>query len=175
MDKKTIGIIGTGKHFFKRIYPMLKNSKFFEIKGILNRKRKIMNFINLSENDFFKKKFDFIYISTPNKLHEKFVIRSLKNDSHVICEKPFIISKKNINKILGLSRLKKKLIFESFAYVYHPVFKFVKQQIKNWPLQKIKKLIFTINEVELLIKKNSINSLNILADFILKESQNTNN
>ena len=141
MNKKNIGIIGTGNHFFKRICPILKSSKFFEIKSILNRKRKVKNFINLSEKNFFKKKFDFIYILTPNKSHEKFVMKSLKNDSHVICEKPFIISNKNINKILDLSRLKKKLIFESFAYVYHPVFKFIKQQIKKRKYGELKYVI----------------------------------
>ncbi len=141
MKKKTIGIIGTGRHFFKRIYPILKTSKSFKIAGILNRKSKIKNFNNLNEKDFFKKKFDFIYIATPNKSHEKFIIKSLKNYSHVICEKPFVTRKKNIEKILSLSRSRKKLVFESFAYLYHPVFEFVKKQIKSKTYGSIKYVI----------------------------------
>ena len=132
MIKKTIGIIGAGMHFNKRIYSILSKSNFFRIAGILRkRKKKFKNIKNFSEKDFFKNKFDFIYIATPTKLHEKFIIKSLKNGSNVICEKPFVIRNKNINQILDLSKSKKKLVFESFAYVYHPVFNFIKQVIKK--------------------------------------------
>ena len=51
----------------------------------------------------------------------------------------------------------------------------VKQQINNWPLEKIKNMIININKIELLIKKNSLNSLNILSDFILNQAKKFNN
>ena len=51
----------------------------------------------------------------------------------------------------------------------------VKKQIACWPLNKIKDVINDINEVELLIKKNSANSINILSDFILTQANKTNN
>ena len=51
----------------------------------------------------------------------------------------------------------------------------VKEQIKNWSLKKIENLIYKINEIELLIKKNSSNSINILFDFIITQSNKTNN
>ena len=47
----------------------------------------------------------------------------------------------------------------------------VKKQIGNWPLKKIKDMISNINNIELLIKKNSINSLNILSDFIITQTK----
>ena len=47
----------------------------------------------------------------------------------------------------------------------------VKQQINNWSLEKTYKLIDEINKNELNIKKNSLNSLNILFDFILNTSK----
>ena len=50
----------------------------------------------------------------------------------------------------------------------------VKKQILNWSLTTIEDMIFNINETELLIKKNSSNSLNILSDFIINNSKNTN-
>ena len=51
----------------------------------------------------------------------------------------------------------------------------VKLQIKNWSYENIEKLIYEINEVELLIKKYSNSSINILYDFIIKQSTNTSN
>ena len=50
----------------------------------------------------------------------------------------------------------------------------IKQQIKNWSLEKTYKLIDEVNRIELSIKKNSYNSLNILSDFILNTSKTNN-
>ena len=53
----------------------------------------------------------------------------------------------------------------------------IKQQISFWPLKKIEKLIIKISEVEIYQKsnKNSINSINILCDFIINQSSKVNN
>ena len=50
----------------------------------------------------------------------------------------------------------------------------IKLQIKNSSYKSIKNLIFKINETEFLIKKNSSNSINILANFIIEESSISN-
>ena len=52
----------------------------------------------------------------------------------------------------------------------------VKQQIFNWEPEKIKKLIYKINKIELLVKKNMQNSVNLVRDFILEQlNSKTNN
>lgn len=51
----------------------------------------------------------------------------------------------------------------------------VKQQLKNWSYKDAKNLMFQTNEVELLIKKYSNNSINILSDFIIEQSSPLNN
>ena len=51
----------------------------------------------------------------------------------------------------------------------------VKKQITKWTLPDLKKLIVEINDIELLLKKNSTNSINILSDFILTTSAVANN
>jgi len=109
---KTLGVIGPGKHFIEKIYPILIKSDFFQLNGILRKRKKSFNDIKIfNEKNFFKKKFDFIYISCPNKYHEKFIIKALKNNSHVICEKPFLINKSKLQYILDLSKKKKKINF----------------------------------------------------------------
>ena len=47
----------------------------------------------------------------------------------------------------------------------------VKQQIAQWPLKKIENMLYNINTIELLIKKNSANSINILSDFIIAQAK----
>ncbi len=50
----------------------------------------------------------------------------------------------------------------------------VKQQLRYWNLGKIEKLIFYINDIELVVKKNSSISVNLLNDFILSQLQANN-
>lgn len=140
--KKTIGIVGSGSHFLNKIYPTLFKSNFFKMSGILSNNKKFFKNIKCyTEKNFFKNNFDFVYISCPNKFHEKYIMRSLKNNSHVICEKPFLIRKKNVNKILLISRKKKRLIFEAFMFLYHPAFNYIKYILKKKIYGKLEYLI----------------------------------
>tara|TARA_B100001996_G_C18603605_1_gene570893 strand:- start:5 stop:997 length:993 start_codon:yes stop_codon:yes gene_type:complete len=50
----------------------------------------------------------------------------------------------------------------------------VKKQISQRSLLNIKKMIFKINDIEFLVKKNSSNSLNILSDFLLAQARINN-
>jgi len=50
----------------------------------------------------------------------------------------------------------------------------VKIQMKNWSLESVYKLIYKINDLELLIKKNNNNSINILNNFILTQARVNN-
>jgi len=51
----------------------------------------------------------------------------------------------------------------------------VKNQIKNWELGNIQDLIFKINEIELLIKKNTNIALNIILNFLIEECLSISN
>ena len=142
MIKKTIGIIGPGYHFEKNIIPVLANNSSFKIGGILrNKKKKFKIYKIFNEDKFFKENFDFVYISCPNKLHEKYIIKSLKSGFHVICEKPFLTSDNKLKEILTLSKKKKKLIFESFMYLYHPLFYKLKKLINEKKRGKLRYVV----------------------------------
>ena len=142
MRVKSIGIIGAGKHFVEKIFPLISDNRTLKIDGILRRSNKPFKKIPiLKEKEFFKKSFDFVYICCPNYNHEKYILKSLNSNFNVICEKPFIIRKKNLNKILNLAKKKNKLIFECFMYSYHPVFKYIKNLIRSKKFGKIKYVI----------------------------------
>ena len=142
MTKKKVGIIGPGYHFEKNIISVLLKNGSFKIAGILrNKKKKFKVFKTFNEDKFFKEKFDFVYISCPNKLHEKYIIKSLKSGFHVICEKPFVTSDNKLKEILTLSKKKKKLIFESFMYLYHPLFYKLKKLINEKKRGKLRYVV----------------------------------
>ena len=46
----------------------------------------------------------------------------------------------------------------------------IREQIKNWSVKDIKNLIYQISRYELLIKKNNINSINLISNFIIEKS-----
>ena len=47
----------------------------------------------------------------------------------------------------------------------------IRQQIQKWKIDNVKKLIEDINEIELNIKKYSINSINFISNFLLEKSR----
>ena len=51
----------------------------------------------------------------------------------------------------------------------------VKQQMKNWSYKDVENLTYEINEIELLIKKYSNNSIIILSNFIIEKASSINN
>ena len=51
----------------------------------------------------------------------------------------------------------------------------VKKQIQSWSYRDAEDLIFQTSEMELLLKKNTANSINILSDFIIQKSSTINN
>ena len=105
----------------------------------------------------------------------KFVTKIL-NENNFSFEDAIIIIRTFLLKTKRLLKLNQNLqinknIDKTIVSFKPPIFwkdkELVKNQIKIWTLNKTYKLIEEINKVELNIKKNSINSLNILFDFIL--------
>lgn len=132
MKNYSFGIIGAGNHFKKNILPALNKIKSIKIDGyLLINQSKSKKPKYLKENVFFKKKFDFVFISTPNIQHEKYIIKSLENNFHTLCEKPILTSSKNLSKIKNLSIKNKKILFECFMYKYHNSFKYLEKIISK--------------------------------------------
>ena len=84
---------------------------------------------------------------------------------------------KRLLKLKNLN-LEKKNLDDAISSYKPPIFwkekEIVKKQVLNWKIKDVNELIYEIGEIEVLIKKNFTNSLNILSDFIISQS-NTNN
>ncbi len=106
------------------------------------------------------------------------------NENHFSNEDVIIILRTFLNKtkrLLNLSIIAKdnKNHDEVISKYKPPIFwkekPFIKQQLKYWTEDKLKKLINEINEIELLSKKNIQTSQNFLFNFIFESSKPTNN
>ena len=105
---------------------------------------------------------------------------NILNENHYSTEDCILITRTLLIKAKRLLKIREEInssknIEEVVANFKPPIFwkdkEIVKKQIANWPLKKIKNMITNINNIELLIKKNSINSLNILSDFIITQTK----
>ena len=96
----------------------------------------------------------------------------------ILITRTLLVKSKRLYKLL-LEINNNKSIEEAISSFNPPIFwkdkEIVKQQIKNWSLNRTENLIYKTNKLELLIKKNSYNSINILSDFIINQPNRISN
>ena len=114
-----VAIIGAGEIVKTFHLPAWKKIKGIKIVGIVDKKvnkakllaknYKIPKAYHNIDSLYKNEKVDAVDVCTPNKQHEKDILFSLKNNKHVICEKPFVLNFKVFKKINYLAQ-KKKLV-----------------------------------------------------------------
>ena len=92
----------------------------------------------------------------------------------ILIIRSFSIKIKRLHKIH--KEFKKNKNLDSVISLYKPpIFwkdkEVVKNQINKSNLKQIEEMIFKTNDIELLIKKNSANAINIISDFIIDASK----
>ena len=102
-------------------------------------------------------------------------ISKILNENNFANEECILILRTILNRSKRLLKLKESqnhtgnidLTISSFK---PPIFwkekDIVKKQIQSWSEDDVKKIIYKINDLELLVKKNSNNSLNFVSDFV---------
>ena len=117
-------------------------------------------------------------VKNHNKLSKIINENNFSNDDTILIIRTFLLKAK---RLLKLSKnLEKEKSLETVISNYKPpIFwkdkEIVKQQLKLWKKESLKKLIYEVNLTELQIKKNINLSLNILLNFIFKNSKTLNN
>ena len=158
------------------------NNELNKIESYLTNKKKISvkeihALTNLSENYSINELVDNCLAKNRNKTIYILNENNFAFEDSIIIIRAFLIKAKRLMK-LNQNLQENKNIEKTIVNFKPPIFwkdkELVKKQIKIWTLDKTYKLINEINDIELNIKKNSINSLNILSDFILNTSKTNN-
>ncbi|AFS48101.1 DNA polymerase III, delta subunit [alpha proteobacterium HIMB5] len=96
------------------------------------------------------------------------------SDDSIIIIRIFLFKAKRLLNLIDIFT-EQKNIDKTIASARPPIFwkdkDLIKRQIKSWTLNQVEKLIIEINEIELLVKTNTHNSVHILSDFILNKSK----
>ncbi len=97
---------------------------------------------------------------------------NFSNEDCVLITRTFLSKSKKI-LILAQEYKLNKNIDQTISSARPPIFwkdkEITKEQIYKWTPENLKKLIYELSELELLVKKNISNSVNLITDFILKQ------
>ena len=154
------------KNELNKIESFIKDKKKIDIEDILK-------LTNLAENYNVSELIDNCLAKNSKK------IITILNENNFLTEDCILIMRTLLAKTKRLQKLKKESEIskniDNTISSFRPIIfwkdkNIVKQQIEKWPLYKIENLIYEISEIELLVKKNSHNSLNIVSDFIINKS-----
>ena len=159
------------------------NNELIKIENFLITKKninieEILKLTNLAENYNVSVLIDNCLAKNTNKT------ANILNENNFSIEDGILIIRTLLIKTKRLLKLQKEInnqknINQAITSFKPTIFwkdkEVIKQQINFWPLKKIEKLITKISEVEIIIKKNSTNSISILCDFIINQSSKINN
>ena len=158
------------------------NNELSKIESFLIDKKKITIeeiyiLTNLSENYGINELVDNCLAKNNDKILYIINENSFSIEDTIIIIRTFLTKAKRLIK-LNQNMQTHQSIDKAIINFKPPIFwkdkELVKRQIKIWTLDKTYKLIDEINKIELNIKKNSVNSLKILFDFILTTSKTNN-
>jgi DNA polymerase-3 subunit delta len=156
----------------------LKKIELFSINKKKISKDEITKLINLLEDHDISVLVDNCLAKNENKTINILSENNFSNEDSVLIIKIFLNKTKKILK-LSSEFEKNQNIDATINSSKPPIFwkdkEITKQQIYKWKPKDLKNLIYKINEIELHIKKNLNNSLNLTTDFILEQCSSKSN
>jgi DNA polymerase-3 subunit delta len=163
----------------EKLFNELNKIENYSLNGKKLDSHNISKLINLSEDHSVSELIDNCLAKNKKKTITILNENNFTTEDCILITRIFLIKLKKI-LILSSEFKNNNNIDLTISSARPPIFwkdkEIVKQQIFNWTPKNIKKLIYKISEIELLIKKNMQNSVNLLRDFILEQlNSKTNN
>ena len=148
----------------------------------LNKKnlniQEIIKLTNLADNYSASELVDHSLAKNTRKTVTILGENNYSDEDNIIIIRTLLAKLKRLVKIYDLID-EKNNIEQAISACKPPIFwkdkPLVIQQIRSWKKDGLEQLIYKTNEIELLVKKNSVLAKNILADFIINNSKKTNN
>ncbi len=145
---------------------------------LLNKKKinidDVMKLTNLAENYSISELADNCLAKNIKKINKIFNENVFSVDDCILIIRTLLLKSKRLLEIKKINKSNEN-IDQIISNYKPPIFwkdkEIIKNQASKWSLNDAEKLIFKINNIELMIKKNYYNSLNILSDFILNTAK----
>ena len=151
----------------------LEKIEYFNKNGKKINSENIVKLINLSENHSISELVDNCLVKNRKKIISILNENIFTSEDCIIIIRSFIIKAKKILVLSTAFEINNNIDL-TITSAKPPIFwkdkEITKQQIYKWKTKNIKELIYKLSEIELLIKKNINNSINIITDFVLDQS-----
>ena len=151
----------------------LEKIKFLSISKKKLSTEDILKISNLVENHEISELVDNCLAKNQRKIINIMSENNFNNEDCIIIVRIFLNKLKRLSNLI-INYTNNKNLDKTIANAKPPIFwkdkQLVKAQISKWTYEQIKKLIFEINEIELQIKQNKLNPINIISNFILDKS-----
>jgi len=155
----------------------LEKIKFFAQNGKKITTENLLRLVNLIENYSISELIDNCLAKNQKKTINILNENNYNNEDCIIIIRTFLNKLKKL-LYLSINYQKNKDLNQTISNAKPPIFwkdkDIIKQQLTKWTSVQLKKLIIDTNEVELEIKKNSINPVNIISNFILDQTSFNN-
>ena len=157
----------------------LNKIQYFSKNGKKITAENLTKLTNLIENHGISELIDNCLAKNKKKIVNILNENNFNNEDCILITRTFLNKAKKILRLSSEFRNNKNIDL-TISSAKPPIFwkdkEIVKQQIYKWTPENIKKLIYKLNEIELLIKKNINNAINLITDFILDQvTSSTNN
>ena len=160
------------------LFNELDKIEYFSKSGKKITEESIIKLTNLIENHSISDLIDNCLAKNKKKIINILNENNFGNEDCIIITRTFLLKSKKILKLCSEFKSNKNIDL-TISSAKPPIFwkdkEITKQQIYKWTPENIKKLIYKLNEIELLIKKNINNSINLITDFILDQSTSNTN
>ncbi|EHK2327222.1 Gfo/Idh/MocA family oxidoreductase [Clostridium perfringens] len=83
------------------------------------------------------KDIDVVYIATPHSNHYEYIIKSLNNNKHVLCEKAITVNERELEEALKIAREKNLVLEEAMTLFHMPLYEKVIKKISKEDLGKV--------------------------------------
>jgi len=116
-----VGVTGLG-YWGSILYKSLSKNENYTITKICGRDNSEydQNIFTYNDEDVIKSDVDLVIVSTQTKHHYKHIISALKNDKHVLVEKPICLTISESEEVIKLAKEKNKLLFVDHIYSTNP-------------------------------------------------------
>ena len=160
------------------LFNELDKIEHFSKNGKKVTEESIIKLTNLIENHSISELVDNCLAKNEKKIINILNENNFGNEDCIMITRSFLLKSKKILKLSSEFKSNKNIDL-TISTAKPPIFwkdkEITKQQIYKWTPEKIKKLIYRLNEIELLVKKNINNSINLITDFILDQSSSNTN
>ena len=155
----------------------LKKIEYFTKNGKKATTEIITKLTNLAENHGITELVDSCLAKNNKKIINILNENNFTNEDCILITRTFLNKSKKILKLSNEYENNKNIDL-TISTAQPPIFwkdkEITKQQVYKWTPKNIKNLIYKLNELELIMKKNLNNSINLITDFILDQSSSKN-